>query len=75
MSRTTVTGNGLAWGDMVKKSALLKEIEFHPDAMERFERAAKVVVKSPPQHRIAKKKAPKEKAKKTSAQRQQQQRS
>ena len=32
------------------------EIEFHPDAMERFERAVKVVSKSPPQHRISKKK-------------------
>jgi|GEM_PF-4565051 len=31
-----------------------KEIEFHPDAMERFERAVKVVTKSPPQHRLAK---------------------
>jgi len=34
-----------------------KEIEFHPDAMERFERAVKAVAKSPPQHRAAKKKA------------------
>ncbi|MEH2514535.1 hypothetical protein V1279_000108 [Bradyrhizobium sp. AZCC 1610] len=33
-----------------------KEIEFHPDAMQRFERAVKVVAKSPPQHRVAKKK-------------------
>lgn len=43
-----------------------KEIELHPDAMERFERAVKVVAKSPPQHRVAKKKAAKktEKAKK-----------
>jgi hypothetical protein len=32
-----------------------KEIELHPDAWERFERAAGVVVKSPPQHRVAKK--------------------
>jgi hypothetical protein len=31
-----------------------KEIEFHPDAWERFERAASVVAKSPPQHRVAK---------------------
>jgi hypothetical protein len=36
-----------------------KEIEFHPDAWERFERAAGVVVKTPPQHRIAKKKVAK----------------
>lgn len=34
-----------------------KEIEFHPDAMERFERAVKAVAKSPPQHRVAKKTA------------------
>jgi hypothetical protein len=33
-----------------------QEIEFHPDAVERFERAVGVVAKSPPQHRIAKKK-------------------
>jgi hypothetical protein len=33
-----------------------KEIEFHPDALERFERAVGVVAKSPPQHRVAKKK-------------------
>jgi hypothetical protein len=33
-----------------------KEIEFYPDAMARFERAVKVVAKSPPQHRVAKKK-------------------
>jgi hypothetical protein len=32
-----------------------KEIEFHSDAMERFERAVKTVAKSPPQHRVAKK--------------------
>jgi hypothetical protein len=33
-----------------------KEIELHPDAWARFERAAGVVAKSPPQHRVAKKK-------------------
>jgi hypothetical protein len=32
-----------------------KEIELHPDAWARFERAAGVVAKSPPQHRAAKK--------------------
>lgn len=32
------------------------KIEFHPDAWQRFERAAGVVAKSPPQHRVAKKK-------------------
>jgi len=33
-----------------------QEIELEPDAWERFERAAKVVIGSPPQPRIAKKK-------------------
>jgi hypothetical protein len=33
-----------------------KEIELHPDAWARFERAAGVVAKAPPQHRVAKKK-------------------
>jgi hypothetical protein len=47
---------------MAKKPS--QEIEFHPDAMERFERAVKVVAKSPPQHRVAKKAANKTKAKK-----------
>jgi hypothetical protein len=28
-----------------------KELELHPDAWQRFERAVDVVVKSPPQHR------------------------
>jgi hypothetical protein len=27
-------------------------VEFHPDAWKRFERAAAVVAKSPPQHRV-----------------------
>ena len=40
-----------------------KDIEFEPDAWERFERAVKVVAKSPPQHRVAK--AKKKKASKT----------
>jgi len=40
---------------MAKKPVSHKEVEFHPDAMERFERAVKVVAKSPPQHRVAKK--------------------
>lgn len=48
---------------MAGKSDPTKEIEFHSDAMERFERAAKVVAKSPPQHRVAKKKAVKTKPK------------
>jgi hypothetical protein len=38
------------------KSPQTKEIELHPDAWERFERAAGAVAKSPPQHRVAKKK-------------------
>jgi hypothetical protein len=41
-----------------------KEIEFYPDAMQRFERAAGIVAKSQPQHRVAKKPAKKTKAKK-----------
>jgi hypothetical protein len=40
--------------DMAKKPQA--EIELHPDAWARFERAAGVVLKSPPQHRVAKKK-------------------
>jgi hypothetical protein len=36
---------------------LSKEVEIEPDAWERFERAVKVVAKSPPQHRINKTKA------------------
>jgi len=31
-------------------------VELHPDAWERFERAAGAVAKTPPQHRVAKKK-------------------
>jgi hypothetical protein len=31
------------------------KVEFEPDAWERFERAVKVVAKSPPQHRSKKK--------------------
>jgi hypothetical protein len=45
----------------MKKPDPAKDIEFYPDAMERFERAAKVVAKSPPQHRVAKKKSTKKK--------------
>jgi hypothetical protein len=33
------------------KSDQKKELEFHPDAWSRFERAVDVVAKSPPQHR------------------------
>jgi hypothetical protein len=42
----------------------LQEIELHPDAWERFERAAGVVAKSPPQHRVSKKKTVAKKTKK-----------
>jgi hypothetical protein len=38
------------------KSVSSKDLELHPDAWDRFERAASVVAKSPPQHRVAKKK-------------------
>lgn len=49
----------------MSKSPSSKDIELHPDAWERFERAAGAVVKTPPQHRVAKKKkAAKKKAKK-----------
>ena len=34
---------------MAKKTG--QKVEFEPDAWERFERAVKVVAKSPPQHR------------------------
>jgi hypothetical protein len=38
------------------KSVPPKEIELVPDAWARFERAAGVVAKTPPQHRVTKKK-------------------
>ena len=38
------------------------DVELEPDAWERFERAVKVVAKSPPQHRVKKTKAKKKKA-------------
>jgi len=41
-----------------------QEIEFHPDAWERFERAAGAIAKAPPQHRVAKPPKAKPKAKK-----------
>ncbi len=45
-----------------------EEIEFHPDAWERFERATAAVAKAPPHHRAAKKKkAGKKKMKKKAA--------
>lgn len=41
----------------------ISKIELHPDAMERFERAVKVVAKAPPQHRVSKKSVKKAKKK------------
>jgi hypothetical protein len=41
---------------MTKRSEKNQDIELHPDAWQRFERAAGVVSKTPPQHRVAKKK-------------------
>jgi hypothetical protein len=41
---------------MTKRSEKNQDIELHPDAWQRFERAAGVVAKTPPQHRVAKKK-------------------
>jgi hypothetical protein len=42
-------------------------VELHPDAWQRFERAAGVVAKSPPQHRVAKKKKTAKKTKRKPA--------
>jgi hypothetical protein len=42
-----------------------KEIELEPDAWQRFERAVKVVAKSPPQHRTGKTKPKQPKARQT----------
>jgi hypothetical protein len=36
--------------------APMKEIELYPDAWKRFERAAGMVAKTPPQHRVSKEK-------------------
>jgi hypothetical protein len=38
------------------KKAAGSDIELHPDAWARFERAAGAIAKSPPQHRVNKKK-------------------
>jgi hypothetical protein len=43
----------------MSKSASSKDIDCIPDAWARFERAADVVAKSPPQYRVAKKKVTK----------------
>jgi hypothetical protein len=37
------------------KPAPTKDLEVHPDAWGRFERAIETVAKAPPQHRVAKK--------------------
>jgi hypothetical protein len=37
---------------MVKEPRKPSDLEIHPDAWERFERAVDVVAKSPPQHRV-----------------------
>jgi hypothetical protein len=42
-----------------KKPVSTQNLELHPDAWERFERSAGVVAKTPPQHRVAKKKVAK----------------
>ena len=47
---------------MAKAKTATTKIEFEPDAWERFERAVKVVAKSPPQHRVKKAKTKKKKA-------------
>ena len=52
------------------KSDSKKELELHPDAWERFECAAGVVAKTPPQHRVAKKTAKKTKPKKVKTKKQ-----
>jgi hypothetical protein len=48
---------------MSSKSEQIKKLELHPDAWERFERAAGVVAKTPPQHRVK----PKPKAKRAAS--------
>jgi hypothetical protein len=50
---------------MAKSPVKKSDTELHPDAWERFERAAGVVAKTPPQHRVAKKKKSSTKRKKT----------
>jgi hypothetical protein len=47
---------------MAKTTPQKEEFELHPDAWARFERAADVVAKAPPQHRVAKKPKAKKKA-------------
>jgi hypothetical protein len=49
---------------MAKSVSKKSEVELEPDAWERFERAVKVVAKSPPQHRVKKKAKAKKRKKK-----------
>jgi hypothetical protein len=42
---------------MAKPSKEKQDLELHPDAWQRFEGAASVVAKTPPQHRKTKKKS------------------
>ena len=53
----------------MSKAPRSEEIELEPDAWERFERAVKVVAKSPPQHRMKPKPAKKTKGRAKSAKR------
>ncbi len=50
---------------MTKRVKEVREVELEPDAWQRFERAVDVVSKSPPQHRVAKKKTSPKKKKRT----------
>jgi hypothetical protein len=59
MAKSTSSG-----ADMAKTPT--NEIELHPDAWSRFERAAGVVAKTPPQHRVAKAKKKTNKPRKNS---------
>ena len=45
-------GNAEDIGRSEMKKPTAKDVEFEPDAWQRFERAVDVVAKSPPQHRV-----------------------
>jgi hypothetical protein len=54
--------NGAVWLSQNKCSEYIRNssgLELHPDVWQRIERAADVVAKSPPQHRVGKKSAKK----------------
>jgi hypothetical protein len=55
--------NSISSVSAMKKTTPKADIELHPDAWDRFERAAGVVAKSPPQHRVK----PKRKAKRNAS--------